>query len=106
VRRGEIWWAQLPVPIGKRPVLILSRDEACQVRTHVTVAELTTTIYHIPVEVPLSRQDGVPRQCVVNLDTLTTIAKSHLTERVCELTDEKIRQVHRAIKFALALPEE
>ena len=104
MRRGEIWWANLPAPIGRRPVLLLSRDEAIQVRTQVTVAELTTTAYGIPVEVSLGPQDGVPRSCVVNLDTITTIPKSYLADRICEMNPRKMDQVHRAIVFALDLP--
>jgi mRNA interferase MazF len=104
MKKGEIWWANLPAPIGHRPVLLLSRDEAYKSRTQVTIAELTTTVYHIPVEVPLGPHDGVPRQCVVNLDTLNTVPKESLLERVCELVPEKMKQVHKAIKFALDLP--
>lgn len=104
MKRGEIWWAHLPAPIGRRPVLLLSRDEAYKRRTQVTVAELTTTVYDLPVEVPLGLQDGVPRACVVNLDTVTTVPKGCLVDHVCELTSAKMDQVHRAIKFALALP--
>jgi len=44
-------WAELPSPIGKHPVVLLSRDEAYLVRNAVTVAEVTTTIRDIPVEV-------------------------------------------------------
>lgn len=104
MKRGEVWWARLPAPIGRRPVLLLSRDEAIRVRRQVAVAELTTTVYHIPVEVPLGPQDGAPKHCVINLDTLMTIPKECLTDRVCELRPEKMDQVHRAIKFALDLP--
>ena len=41
MQKGEIWWANLPIPIGKRPVLLLSRDEAYSVRNAVTIAEET-----------------------------------------------------------------
>lgn len=104
MRRGEIWWAHLPTPIGRRPVLLLSRDEAYRVRTAVTVAEVTTTIRHIPVEVPLTKEDGMPKSCVVNLDTLLTIRKELLQERICALSPEKLQAVEKAVKFALALP--
>jgi len=49
MRRGEIWWAELSLPIGRRPVLLLSRDEAYAVRNAVTVAKVTSTIRGIPV---------------------------------------------------------
>ena len=54
MKRGEIWWANLPTPVGRRPVLLLSRNKAYEVRNAVTVAEITTTIRNIPVEVKLT----------------------------------------------------
>ena len=103
MRRGEVWWARQPKPIGKRPVVLLSRDEAYGVRNAVTVAQITTTIRSIPVEVLLNEEDGLPKKCVVNLDSITTIRKSVLSERICSLKAEKINQIDKAIKFALAL---
>lgn len=103
MRRGEVWWAEQPEPIGRRPVLLLSRDEAYQVRNAVTVAQITTTIRDIPVEVPLDEKDGLPQKCVANLDTITTIRKVILTKRICPLSPEKIGQIDKAIKFALAI---
>jgi len=66
MHKGEIWWAKLPSPIGKRPVVLLSRNEAYSVRNAVTVAEVTSTIRHIPVEVNLGTEDGLPKKCVIN----------------------------------------
>ena len=103
MRRGEVWWAEQLEPIGRRPVLLLSRDEAYDVRNAVTVAQITTTIRNIPVEVVLDEKDGLPQKCVVNLDTVTTVRKAILTKRICSLSAEKIEQIDKAIKFALAL---
>ena len=103
MRRGEVWWANLPEPIGRRPVVLLSRDEAYRVRSAVTVAELTTTIRNIPVEVPLGPEDGLPKKCVANLDTILTIRKSLLENKAATLSQEKIEQVNDAIRFALDL---
>lgn len=101
MHKGEIWWANLPSPIGKRPVVLLSRYEAYSVRNAVTVAEVTSTIRNIPVEVNLGKEDGLPNKCVINLDTIITIRKELLTERITYLDSEKIDQVNKAIKFAL-----
>ncbi len=103
MRRGEVWWAELPLPIGRRPVVLLSRDEAYAVRNAVTVAEVTTTIRGIPVEVELGPEDGLPRKSVVNLDTIVTIRKDLLIERIAILQDEKIELINSAIKFTLSL---
>lgn len=103
MRRGEVWWADLPKPMGKRPVVLLSRDEAYKVRNAITVAEITTTIRNIPVEVPLDKGDGLPKSCVVNLDTILTIRKELLIERICILRIEKISAINNALRFALDL---
>jgi len=103
VRRGEVWWAELKSPFGRRPVLLLSRNEAYEVRELVTVAPLTTRIRHIPSEVPLLPEDGLPRECVVNLDTITTIAKNSLRERLLPLSAEKLKAVETALHFALGM---
>lgn len=99
--RGEVWWAELPPPIGRHPVLLLSRNAAYSVRTSVTVALITRTIRDIPVEVPLGREDGMPRKCVVNLDDILTIPRSRLTARITTLSSEKMTAVAKAIAFAL-----
>lgn len=103
MKRGEVWWADLPKPLGRRPVLLLSRDEAYGVRSSVTVAEITTTVRDIPVEVPLGKEDGLAKACVANLDTIITINKDLLKERLCVLGADKIEAVNDSIKFALGL---
>jgi mRNA interferase MazF len=103
VKRGEIWWAELPRPAGRRPVILLSRDEAYEVRRLVTVAPVTTRVRGIPVEVPLGPKDGMPRECVVNLDTVTSIPKDALKERLTILSRAKMTAVERALRFALGL---
>jgi len=95
MRRGEVWWANLPPPAGRRPVLLLSRHEVYRIRSAVTIAPVTTTVRGIPVEVPLGPEDGMSQPCAVK--------KNRLLRRITELSDEKMREVGRAIKFALDL---
>jgi mRNA interferase MazF len=103
MKRGEVWWAQLPDPAGRRPVVLLSRDSAYRVRSAVTVAPVTRTIRNIPVEVLLDQKDGLPSRCVVNLDDVITISKSFLKERIAALSAERMQQIDDAIRFALDL---
>ncbi len=42
--QGEVWWADLPQPVGRRPVLVLTRSDAIPVLANVTVAPLTRSI--------------------------------------------------------------
>ena len=103
MRRGEVWWANLPEPVGKRPVLLLSRTEAITVREFVTVAQVTTVIRHLPVEVPLGPEDGMPKHCVINVDVLNTIPKMLVIKKICALSLGKMNNVKEAIQFALEL---
>ena len=101
--RGEVWWADLPAPVGRRPVVLLSRAAAYAVRVSVTVAPVTRTIRGIPTEVILDRDDGLPARCVVNADDLMTIPKALLTHRVTTLSATRVAEVEVAIRFALDL---
>lgn len=103
MKRGEVWWANVHKPIGRRPVVLLSRNEAYAIRASVTVAPLTRTVHGIPVEVPLGPEDGLPKSCVVNLDDLFTIPKKRLERVLTTLLPEKMALVDQAVKFALAL---
>jgi mRNA interferase MazF len=103
VRRGEVWWAELPPPIGRRPVVLLSRDVAYRVRTSITVGIVTRVARSIPVEVPLGPEDGMPQHGVVNLDDILTIPKARLTGRITTLSPREMIVVARAVIFALDL---
>lgn len=101
MKKGEVWWARLKPPAGRRPVVLLSRDEAYPVRTAVTVAPVTTTIRGIAVEVPVGPAEGLPRPGVVNCDSMLTIPKAYLESRIARLSQRKIGEIHKAVRFAL-----
>ena len=103
MQRGEIWWADFPKPIGRRPVLLLYRNRAIQVRTNVIVAQVTTTIRDLPVEIPLGSAEGLPKRCVANCDVLMTVPKRVLAARAGLLSPEKLSAVRSALSFALGL---
>jgi len=104
VRRGEIWNADIPAPVNPRPVLILTRDKRPLGRPEITVAYLTTKPRFSRAEVPLSTaDDGVAKDCVVNLDSINTIPKTWLRRRVCSLSWEKMEEVKAAVQFTLDL---
>lgn len=77
--QGEIWWAETEEK--RRPVLVVTRDEALPVLTWVLVAPVTRTIRGIPTEVPLGPEEGLPVECAASLDNLQPIRRSFLTDR-------------------------
>ena len=103
MRRGEVWCADLPLPIGHRPVVLISRDDAYLYRELVTIAPVSRRIRRIPAEVALGPNDGMPMVCAVNLDSMTTVPTASLQRQIASLSDDKIRAVDAAIHFALGL---
>lgn len=103
--RGEVWWADLPPPVGHRPVVLLSRDEAYARRELVIVTPVSRRVRGIPAEVPLGREDGLPRDGAANLDVINTVPKSSLLRLIAALTPEKLAAVNAAIHFAMGIEE-
>jgi mRNA interferase MazF len=102
--RAEVWWADLPPPVGRRPVLLLTRSAAVQARNQVVVAQVTRTVHGLASEVPLGPPDGMPRTCVMNCDVLLTVPKSRLIGRITHLSTDKMAGVHQTLRFTLELP--
>jgi len=105
VTQYEIWWVALPEPVGRRPVLLLSRNSAYRVLSKLIVAEVTSRVRGIPQEVRLGTREGLPATCVANLDNVRTVHKSSLTERVGSLSQRRVPEVKRALGHALGWPE-
>lgn len=105
MKQYEVWWATLPLPVGRRPVLLLSRNSAYAYLNKVLVAEITTTVRGIPQEVTLGRAEGLSSASVVNLDNLHTITKKQLTRHAGSLRASREIEVKRALGHALGWVE-
>ena len=103
MKRGEVWWATLAGAAGRRPVVLLSRDESYPVRDLVMIAMVTSRVRGIRAELKLGLADGLPHACVANLDTITTVPKNALKELIGTLRQERIREMDDLLHFALGL---
>jgi mRNA interferase MazF len=101
VKQYEIVWASLPEPIGRRPVLLLTRTAAYKYLNKVIVAEVTSTIRGIPQEVTLGRREGLQHPSVANLDNVHVVPKALLGDRIGELGGGRNREVKRALGYSL-----
>lgn len=112
VRRGEIWWAELPEPEAsepghRRPVLVVQSDDFNQSRIRTVIAAALTTnlrLSEAPGNVAMSAEDtSLPRDSVVNVSQLITLDKAFLVERAGEIEHRLMLRVEDGMRLALAL---
>jgi len=112
IRRGDIWWAELPAPRGsepgfRRPVLVVQANDfnRSQIATVLTVL-LTSNlgIAAAPGNVPLRRKETkLPKDSVANVSQVYTVDKSFLVQRVGALSDQLMRKIEDGLRLVLAL---
>ena len=100
--RGEVWWCEVP-EVGRRPVVVLSRDAAIPRLRRTLIGPCTSTIRGIPSEVLLDpSEDPIPRPSAVNLDSIESVSVGTLVERLGRLSDRRMRQICAALEVAVA----
>ena len=113
MRRGEVWWAELPSPVGsgpgyKRPVLVVQSNpfNASRIAT-VVVVTITSNLAlaEAPGNVRIAKSDsGLPQPSVVNVSQLITLDRSVLASKVKTLAGAAMDKVDAGLKLVLALP--
>jgi len=112
IKRGEIWWAELPGPIGsepgyRRPLVIIQSNEFNNSNIATVIAAIITSnlfLAKAPGNVTLpAKNSKLPKKSVVNVSQLITVDKSFLTKRVHTLSSGFIEQIDNGIRLALRL---
>ena len=99
--RGEVWWCEI-AEIGRRPVVVLSRDSVIPRHRRALVAPCTTTIRGLVSEVGLEPvEDPIPRRSVVNLDSVESVSVAVLVDRIGRLADARMQQICAALAVAV-----
>ena len=101
MKQYEFRWANLPAPIGRRPVLLLTRTPAFAYLNKAIVAEVTRTVRNIPQELRVGRKEGLTYGSVVNLDNVHVVAKDILGDRIGRLSPGRQLEIKRALGYAL-----
>lgn len=100
-RRGELWWCE-PSQIGRRPVVVLSRDAAIPRLGRALVAPCTTTIRGLASEVVLEPgEDPAQLRTAVNLDSVESVSVGVLVDRLGSLSDQRMRELCAALEVAV-----
>jgi mRNA interferase MazF len=100
---GDIVYARFPAPIKDRPVLVLSRGEINAVRENIVVAFVTRTIRRIPLEVPVGKEEGLPKSGVVSLGDIHTIPRALMGPIRGRLSPEKLFQAQKGLTLLFNL---
>jgi len=94
-RQGDVWWAE--AQDKRRPVLVVTRDDAIPVLRRLVVAPVTRTVRGIPTEVQLGDDEGLPVPCAASFDNLQPVNRHLLTERVGRLAPARRHEVCEAL---------
>jgi mRNA interferase MazF len=112
VNRGEIWWADLPEPLGsepgyRRPLVIVQADRFNRSRIGTSIGVIltrNTSLAAAPGNILLtSRQTGLPSDSVVNVSQVVTVDRRILLERVGTLSSRLMHLVDEGLRLALDL---
>jgi mRNA interferase MazF len=88
----------METPNGKRrPVLVVSRDEAIPALNSIVIAPVTSTIRPIPTNIPLGRSEGIDHDSVATFDNLSAVPKSVLTIRLGQLAAGRRAEICSAL---------
>jgi mRNA interferase MazF len=112
MRRGEIWWAGLPEPVGsepgyRRPVLVIQADDFNRSRIATAIVAVITSnlkLAEAPGNVLLPKKaTGLSKDSVVNVSQVLTVDKGYLTERIGELPKYLLEQVEDGLRLVMEL---
>jgi mRNA interferase MazF len=112
IERGEIWWADLPDPVGSnpgfpRPVLIIQSDKFNRSRINtVVIAIISTNLKLVKSEGNVhltARQSNLPKDSVVNVSQLFTIDENLLRDYAGTLSERKMEQIDKGLRLVLSL---
>ena len=101
VARGDIVWADLGPPAGRRPLCVLTRDAAIDVLTAIACAPITRTVRGIRSEVEVGPEEGLPEPSVISCDNLVTVPQSLVEEPVGRLDLDARVRLDQALRYAL-----
>ena len=105
MKQFDIMRANLPAPIGRRPVLLLTRSAAYSYLNKVLIAEVTSTVRNIPQEVSVGKAEGLSRASVINFDNIHVIPKASLSQQIGSVPLARHAEIKRALGYALDWPE-
>ena len=110
--RGEIWWANLPLPKGskpgkRRPVLIIQSDNFNRSSINTVICAMITSnteLAFLPGNLLIEKSiSGLEKTSTVNFSQIMTLDKTDLTEQVSMLPKPIIEKINNCLRSVLEL---
>ena len=109
VKRGEIYYADLSPVVGSeqggvRPVLIIQNDVGNKYSPTVIVSAITSQLgkAKLPTHIELAgAKYNLPKDSVALLEQIRTLDKRRLKEKITMLSQDKMKEVNKAILISL-----
>ena len=112
MKRGEVWWASLPEPVGsgpgmRRPVVVVQSNPFNDSRVATVIVAVITSnlgLADAPGNVRVSKiESGLSKPSVVNVSQMLTVDRELLTHRVKMLPGQIIARMDDGMRLVLAL---
>ncbi len=112
MRRGEIWWASMPVPRDsepgyRRPVLVVQSNAFTESRIQTVLVVVVTSNLDLgaaPGNLVIKRkQSGLTRDSVINVSQVVTLNKAFLSEKAGEVPQKLMNAVDEGLRLAMGL---
>ncbi len=110
MKRGEIWWADLPEPIGaepgyRRPIVIVSSNSYNQtnIQTVIVLMIISNLKYaKLSNNIFLSKEEtGLSTDSVINITQLGTLDRNLLEQHIGNLNQSTLEQLNENLKTVL-----
>ena len=105
MKRGDVWQVDLGAKTGKRPALILTREDVIPHLNKLTVAEITSQHKGYPTEVDVDQKANLPQLSFVQLDNIQTVPKDRCIKNIGTLDKSDMKLIGEKIIFALDLTD-
>jgi len=112
MKRGEIWWANLPPAVGsgpgyRRPVLVVQSNAFNESKISTVLVAIVTSnlaLSNAPGNIRLRKSDsGLSKASVVNVSQVVTLDRQFLGKRVGALASRVMQRVDQGLKLVLGL---
>jgi len=112
MKRGEIWWSNLPAAPGsgpgfRRPVLVVQSNAFNKSKISTVLVAVVTSnlaLSDAPGNVRLRKSDsGLPKVSVVNVSQIVTLDRQFLGKRVGSLASGVMQRVDEGLKLVLGI---